>query len=261
MATMVRCAACDERFQVDERSLGKSVICPACGATTVAQAIPVGTTDNPLSLDDEPVSSPVPVPPTATRSRRFPWRIVGATLLTFLSMSLVYIGFQYGSGRIPESAWQPFAPEDAHCELLMPGTPTEEPIASFGAGTIGGRRYLRYRWLEKVLVAFAWYDLRENALPFVNLDGIAKRHEEELLARHPGKVTDRGVVNINGNEGREFVVETENGRWVERIILVASKPRARIFILGIGGPNISKEGVTTLRYLLSWRYDDKSDER
>jgi len=255
MLVVAKCAACQGTFQVEQSALGKRVGCPLCQAVVEAVAAPtampvaevVGTTEAPLSLDDaEDIST--------KKTKSSPWKYALIGVLTLLSMTVVYVLFKYGSGEIPDRAWEVFAPEGGRCKVMIPGDPTLEDIPA-GRGMVDGKKFIVTRWFEKVVIGFGWFDLAENADKFITIDGLANRHAEDLATKHNGKVLERGVVRYGGYDGREFVIETDKGQWIERIVMVPSKPRPRVYVMGIGGPKVTKNNVGVAKLFGSLRLE------
>jgi len=241
----VKCLVCDLVFVVADDSMGQRVTCPGCGASFLAEPLAkssLGTAEAPLSLDDAIPLPPVPVPPPVAAPKspfRSGLKLGLVLLLTVASMTAVYVAFQYGAGEISDSAWQLFEPEDGRCRVLMPGTPEE-------IATADGKRFAVERRFADVRFEFGWQDVATT-----DFDVFARRYGEELAKRRGGTNPTMATVKFGGYDAKDITVETERGPWVERIILVPSKPRSRVFALGVGGPAVTPESGAVQKFFLS----------
>ena len=251
MFVTLTCERCNKSFQATSRAGTGAVPCPWCQS---AISVPGGE-PAPLSLDAAvqlpPVSPAVPTPTLPpVRSRSLIWLalVCVAVGLTAFAVS------RYGSGNVPESAWQKYQPADASFEVLLPGEPSEEPRtepARSPSMRDGGQVIVRRRF-EGVNAWVTWVDLIPDRVKSARPEDLIASERERRVAELPGKPIAVGGLKFGPWTGEEVRYETANGPAVERVIAVTTGSYPRVYCIGVSGPNVPPDGAVARRVLNSF---------
>lgn len=291
MFVPVACLKCSKLFQVPEGAAGTEVPCPWCKAATLAlpvagvasppsasgsQAVAESARSAPaspqaaptevLSLDEDPpaeahpdvtpaASSKAPAarPPLRPRSRLKALAL--GSVLAIAACFLTFALLRYGTGRVPFFAWREFTAPDGSCRVDLPAAPDVspvEPLEDFKM-TRGGQRFAARDWYSKVAATLSWQDLDPERAKTMRPEDLAGgeflRRRTELQAT----ATGQEAVKRADREGIEYWYATPGGKVVDRMVVVGTGPRPRLYVLSYSAPALREKDQGLLRFLESFR--------
>ena len=252
----VTCAKCGKPFQVPESALGHSASCPWCKEQVLAlpvAEVAIPQAPEPLSLDDDPTSTPP--------GRSFASRLI-RTILALFSLAIVF-GFsfavaRYGSGWVPEFGWVEFTAPDGSCRAEMPAKVSREeayePIPDFRM-TKPGRRFTATGWYSKTTTSVGWIELERerDGIKTLRLDDLAGGEEARRKKELQATSTDRALVKRGDREGIEVRYRTPTGVTVDRMILDSEGAKPRLYVLSYSAPNVPPDSEPLGRFFGSFR--------
>src|SRR5262245_2643906 len=273
MYAVITCAHCKQAVQVAQESLGKLVRCPLCGQPTSAEVkttLPIAeplpeaapTDAQPLSLDEAEQlpqrgarsaergtrNEPSATPRSALRAPRSPMRlglqIGGSLALAVLAVAAVYAYFRYGAGAIPDRAWREFRPPEGRCVVLMPGEPEAFDIPPDAYASIGGKRFTKQRWFEKVAFSIAWIDFdSERFCNNTTFEQAVMAERDREMKRLNGTVARDVRANLSVStqrrfDGQEIDIDYDGGKQTLRYLMERDVTRQRLYILSVSGPKV-----------------------
>ncbi|MDY3561897.1 hypothetical protein R5W23_003326 [Gemmata sp. JC673] len=288
MFVPVGCTSCGKLFQVPEAALGQTAQCPWCQAAQpgappspaagpaeppapkwlkkyTGEAPPVSPAaatkpheQEPLSLDDDEA----PAAPPDPRAPRFRLTTVAAVAgLSLAALLLTVAARGYGSGRVQEWFWSEYTPPDRSCSVLLPATPSEQPVDTNPDGfATGGKRYVAKGWLTRSAAWLAWNDLDPAFAKSAAADkgGRVASHalHAEVVreaARLHGTVTKEGDIQAGSGWGYEVHMDTPRGKVIEWLVVRPSGPRPRLYVYGLEATNISPDSAAVRRMFTSFQ--------
>ena len=268
MFVPVACVKCGKPFQVPEAVAGTNVNCPWCKASVPALPV-VGLAAAPLSLDDEPAGQVVPtyhrLEPEefspADRKRLF--RTAGLVLLlSVLAFGGTLFLRGYRAGRIADSTWTEFTPPDGSCTVELIGTPKGEKLVALPLNvSLTGEEYVAKGWYSGVHCWVGWYDLdpawakgAAEDKDGSQIDPVLNAGQKKRVEALGGTVQKEGKLLINAFRGREVQMETTRGSAVERLFVVPTGSRPRLYFVGIEGKNLNPTGPAATRLFTTFRF-------
>jgi 4-amino-4-deoxy-L-arabinose transferase-like glycosyltransferase len=255
----VGCSACGKRFQVPEAAIGKPAACPWCQAAVLAlpvAAAPATPATDPLSLDDD---TPAPTP-----TQRRPRFIVLALLLIAIVATLTTVAvMRRKEGYLTSREWRAFTPPDNSCMVQLLGRPIEDSSAPES----GQRRYLSEGWYSGTTTWLGWRNLSAVEVQIAaapeawhnpQLTRLFDQEREWLAGRFGGYVSKDATINFKDPLTREVRLELPDGRGraVERMIVLPTGPRPRLYFIGIAGKRLDPDGEEVKRLFESFRVNE-----
>ncbi len=254
MFVPVACSECGKPFQVPEAAVGKSAACPWCQAAVLA--LPVGgaasSTAAPLSLDDD-------LPEPVKRSRISLWFVLLGLLLVAVAATAVTFGaLRRKEGYMVNREWRAFTPQDNSCSIDLLGKPIEDADAP----AANERRYTSEGWYSGTTAWIAWRNLTAAEVQIASTDDAW--HNEKLLklfdaerdrlkGQFGGYVAKDGTIKFKDPLTREVRLELPQGRLIERMIVMPTGPRPRVYFIGIAGKRLDLDGDEVKRFFDSFR--------
>ena len=276
MFVPVACSQCGKPFQVPEAAVGGSTVCPWCQATVLA--LPVGVSAptpapapppalpaptrkppnkpslEPLSLDDASDSFTPELTPPDSPAREIPWRHIGLGVVVLLLVAAVTFGvLQLKSGPRLDREWEPFSPPDNSCGLELLGKPIPDPEAAAGekwyvseGRSSGTKTWLGWRDLTQVQVQLA---ATKDA--WQHLGSLFDSEGNKLKTKYAGNV-NYATIQFENPLTRELRIEFPGGRVIERMIVMHTGKRPRVYFLGMAG-KFDPDGPDVKRFFESFK--------
>lgn len=263
MFVPVACSACGKPFQVPESAIGQPAACPWCRAAVLALPFagapstdPATPTSEPLSLDDE---TPAPTP-----SQRRPKFILLVLLLIAVVATLATVAvMRRKEGYLTGREWRRFSPPDNSCTAQLLGRPIEDPSTPES----GQRRYLSEGWYSGTTTWLGWRNLSAVEVQIAaapeawhnpQLTRLFDQERDWLLGRFGGYASKDSTISFKDPLMREVSLELPEGRGraVERMIVVPTSPRPRLYVIGAAGKRLDPDGEVVRHLFESFRVNE-----
>lgn len=262
MFVPVACVRCGKPFQVPPAAAGTDVPCPWCNA--VGPALPVVVPDlsrltpaaqeptappEPLSLDDDP---PAPAPPAA---RRRWWPVVGVVVLAAAVFAVTLVALGYHAGRVPPSAWRAVTAPDGSFRVELPAEPVVGPVGPLADFPMarGGQRLTARGWYSGVTASVGWYDLDPERAKTMRADDLAGGVFAARRAELGATATSQASVRRADRDGFEYRYGTPTGPAADRVVVVGTGPRPRVYVLSYAAPRLGENDPGLTRFWESFR--------
>jgi hypothetical protein len=187
------------------------------------------------------------------------WFVVLGLLLVAVAATAVTVGvLRRKEGYMVGREWRAFTAPDNSCAVDLLGRPTEEAEAP----ATGERRYVSEGWYSGTTAWVGWRNLTAAEAQLANTDDawhnpqltkLFDAERDRLKGQHGGYVTKDGTIKFKEPLTRELRLELPQGRLVERIIVMPTGPRPRVYFVGIAGKRLDPEGDEVKRLFDSFR--------
>ncbi|VTS08840.1 hypothetical protein [Tuwongella immobilis] len=274
MPLLGRCAACGKPFQLLPESVGRPVECPACKVVGIAQLLGdlpganaptrIPSTPPPPLPAPQAVTGPQPgistSPTSATQpvAASAPPSILGQLLLTAIltaiAVGAVIVVYRFGSGTVSDSAWESLALND-RIRVEVPGTASPKPLPAPSDPRIATQQSWQVEsWFAGLRVQITLLTLAPGDEGAFDFDVYTRREMQSRPGELGGQELQHGSVRLGNYSGTEFVIQSPEGIWVERILAIPpipSHPAPAIVRIAIQGANLTAEHPTVVRLMAS----------
>lgn len=264
MSIIIYCSGCTRKLMIPDHLQGRTVRCPNCKNTFLARDTNHSPTPNPKpvrtqSRIDERIEPEHPHRGKGAGSGRRASRqnatwgvwvgMGGLLLILTLAGAGIWLGFKGSREGIKDSEWMPFTPPGGRCSILMPGTPTAQPLG--GNGQDGEKWLLR----RKNHMTFT---LVQGQVPGsagnLSLAALAETEKNHLASILKGQVISEGDVQLGSFKGREFVIRhPEKGTFIGRVFVGQQEGATRLYFLAVGGETIKEGDGEAAKFLNSFQ--------
>lgn len=242
MFVPVHCRQCHKPFQIPDTSLTKVVVCPWCNEAS-----------EPTSNASPETQSTVNPARTAAKSGWSRYVLLG--LLCLLAAAGTFAGSRFGSGKVPDGAWQEFSPENGRFTVLLPGVPELESVAANPYSPLigDGERYTVRRWFDRVTVSVTMIGLDAMKAKLARPEDLIAAEVQRMGEAFGGLPVTEAVVRFDQHRGAEVQFATAEGPVVARLIVVNDRPESALYILSVAGSTVKPEGMTAQTLFRSFR--------
>jgi hypothetical protein len=99
----------------------------------------------------------------------------------------------------------------------------------------------------------AWAKAAAEDKEGTQIDPILNAGQKKRIEMLKGTIRKEGKMLFNAYHGREVQLETERGIAVERLFVVPTGSRPRLYFVGIEGKNLNPTGPAATRIFTSFR--------
>lgn len=246
MFAQVACQVCGKPFQVPKAKLGATVTCSWCGTATAA--IPLAVEAQPLPPDESaPRGRAVKAIPVRRRPRWLLYLAYGGQLLVVAVV--VFVGlraFTGGGGEL-----RPFVPPDGSCDVLLPGTPREQPVADDEFLKSGKRFVSEPGWGNKLRGEVGWFDVPDAQL--ARADDLFVLLRDRRAGELGAAAGSEASVRVDARYGKEVRFTNGDEVYVERYLFDPKGKRPRVYWVSVGGAKFDPDSATAAKVVGSLR--------
>jgi HEAT repeat protein len=162
-----------------------------------------------------------------------------------------------GGSSIPDADWQEFAPPGEKFRVLLPGTSKKE-VKTVGTTTLEVHIVDRDRGRVSFSVLFG--HLSDADLHNISWEGRFQMSMKGMLGAEPdSKLISEKALTLDGNPGREFVIEVgKKGTALSRIYGIRQGRRNLFLTVGAAGPGFGPETPAVVKFFDSLRLEKES---
>jgi hypothetical protein len=166
-------------------------------------------------------------------------------------------------GYLASREWRAFTAPDNSCTIQLLGRPTEDPSAPES----GQRRYFSRGWYSGTSTWLGWRNLSAVEVQIATapeawhdpqLTKLFDQERDWLVGRFGGYVSKDATINFKVPLTREVRLELPEGqgRAVERMIVMPTGLRPRIYFVGMAGKRLDPEGAEVKHLFESFRVNE-----
>jgi hypothetical protein len=249
MFAQVACQVCGKPFQVPKGQLGETVTCSWCGKPTAAVPLAVKAEPLPAEMPERPRRRTVlpQARPRPSGVRPLVWVVYGVLLL--LVAAGVFVGvrmFTGGGGGL-----RPFVPPDGSCDVLLPGTPREQPVADDEFLKSGKRFVSEPGWGGKLRGEVGWFDIPDAQL--ARADDLFVLLRDRRAGEFGATAGGEASVRVDARYGKEVRFVKGDEVYVERYLFDPKSSRPRVYWVSVGGAKFDPESATAAKVVGSLR--------